>query len=664
MQNLVWVVVTVITMTSFLSYLLIYIYGKLEALTFRQYSVSVLLLAMMGSMLNSIIFYVDSGHGFLDTVLAVNISMVEMTAAIIFLLWKSVTGRKIEGGSEFAMLVSFLVLWNEISMGLLVYSLAFPSDIHDYSGSVASFIPFFFSSGVNTFLFIIPMSFEMALLLVLFHRKSEDFFIYASLVVMSLFSPVLSGNGSFVIPGLLVTAFAMVAFMVIFFEKIVRGKHSLKEFMKKSLTRIFFVFLLMMAGEFLGSVLNYDFAISWSFYALAMVASMFFYFHMTFSSKRKDTKRAGWLKDKKFIFYILLFSFASEWFVAAALSFAVPGYPLPGARGFVAFSNTLGGVTSFTTASSLFDSVYLIGAVTNGYWFLLLMGLEMGSLVLIRSRSLAWKEKRVNLYLALTAFFLYTLAYPNFGNERLYAIFPFWANVGSLGPLFPALLFSLAGSYVLYAVLALLFGRRSYCSTLCPSAVMYGGTLGQSMISFNYESGFSRRNIGSRFRGWVYPVIYNSWILIIVTAAISYVSGGGSGLSLWGVDVSVFYSYFVWNLLWYAFFIAIPFVGMSPCRRYGWCSTGTFVGLFSRLGLFRLKVRSPDTCVQCRDKPCVTACEVGLGDLPGQFIRNGFFKSSKCVGAGSCITACPYDNIYFYDLRNYIRERKNKRERV
>ena len=153
-------------------------------------------------------------------------------------------------------------------------------------------------------------------------------------------------------------------------------------------------------------------------------------------------------------------------------------------------------------------------------------------------------------------------------------------------------------------------------------------------------------------------MVYNSWIVLFVASSISYFSHGITGFTLYGVDTAVFFSLFVWNFLWYLFFFSIPFVGMSPCRRYGWCSTGTFVGFFSMIGLFRLKVKSPQTCVTCKTKDCVTACEVGLADLPGQFIKRGYFKSSKCVGSGSCIQACPYDNIFFYDVRNYLRERK------
>ncbi len=46
-----------------------------------------------------------------------------------------------------------------------------------------------------------------------------------------------------------------------------------------------------------------------------------------------------------------------------------------------------------------------------------------------------------------------------------------------------------------------------------------------------------------------------------------------------------------------------------------------------------------------------------MSTMPGEFIKKGSFKSVKCVGAGDCLRACPYDNIYFYDVRNYLKEK-------
>lgn len=123
------------------------------------------------------------------------------------------------------------------------------------------------------------------------------------------------------------------------------------------------------------------------------------------------------------------------------------------------------------------------------------MGLEMGALVISRIRKLADRGKKINLAFALTAFAIYTVAGPNFLNPIWYNKLPLWLSTGYEAALYPYLVLPLIGSYVLYAFLALLFGRRSYCSTLCPAAVMYGGSLGQAMVKYNYESKLSKRSL-------------------------------------------------------------------------------------------------------------------------------------------------------------------------
>jgi polyferredoxin len=62
-------------------------------------------------------------------------------------------------------------------------------------------------------------------------------------------------------------------------------------------------------------------------------------------------------------------------------------------------------------------------------------------------------------------------------------------------------------------------------------------------------------------------------------------------------------------------------------------------------------------CVNCETKDCAKACPVGLTDLPGSFIKSGQFRSHKCIGVGDCVSACPYENEYIYDVRGWLREK-------
>lgn len=660
MQNLLAVVAVILVMTTFIAYTLAYLRKNSDNFNMKQLAYMVLVLSMMGSMLNSLNYYLVTARGFFNTIVAVNLAMFAMTIAIVYLLWISTQHNVTKLTGKMAFGFSLLFAWNEISMGAFLFTIAYsPGERLALSGT--SGILGFFTSGINSFLFVIPMVSEMLFILFYFREPLFKRIIFGSLLAMAAFTPSMIQNHA--VSGFLTVAFtgAMVAFMIILFEWTANRRNTISANEMKKLQYLFIIFAIMSAGVFFGEIYAKPFYFAWAIYALGMVSGMVFYFHEALSGNEKGRK-IGWVKHPRFLFVVLLLSFVSELLVSGTIIYMLQPSSFTGFTAFSAFSQSLGGVTSYSAPAIALDIPYFIGAITNSYVFLTVMGIEMGALVVFRMRKLQWKEKRVNLTLALIAFSLYTVFWPNFGPESFYSVLPIWANAGALGGMYPVIIAALLGSYVIYAVLALLFGRRSYCSTLCPSAVMYGGTLGQSMISYNYESKISRKNIGSKYKGAIYPYISSSWIFMIVFSYLSFRTATGTGsFTLYGIDPIVFFSFFIWNFLWYLFFVSIPFVGMSPCRRYGWCTTGTFVGFFSRLGVFKLKVKSPDTCVTCPTKDCVSACEVGLGDLPGQFIKQGFFKSSKCVGAGSCIEACPYDNIFYYDIRNVIKERREKK---
>lgn len=660
MENLIAVGAVILIMTSFIAYTIAYLRRYSEDFNMRRLAFMVLILTMMGSMLNSINYYLVAPKGFLSIIVAVNVSMLGMAIAILYLLWisakhtvKNITGRMALG-------FSLLFAWNEVSMGSFLFTIAYgPAQRLIMSGT--SGIPAFFTSGINSILFVVPMVSEMLFILLYFKHTKLQKTIFASLIAMSAFTPSMFQDST--LSSALTVAFtaSMVVFMIIMFEWMANKRNTVTTMEMRKLEYLFTIFALMSAGVFFGELYGSPFYIAWILYAAGMIAGMIYYFKETLSPGEKG-KMVGWVKHPRFLFLVLAFSFLSELLLSGAILNLMNPARVAGLPSFSAFSLSLGGVTSYSIPAVAIDIPFVIGAIANSYVFLIVMGVEMGALVVFRMRKLQWREKRVNLTLALIAFAAYTIFWPNFGNASYYSIFPVWANAGSLEGMYPVIIGALLGSYALYAVLAMLFGRRSYCSTLCPSAVMYGGTLGQSMISYNYESKMSKKNIGSKYAAAIYPFISVSWIFMLVFSYLSYETVTGVGnYTLYGIDPIVFFSFFIWNFLWYVYFFSIPFTGMSPCRRYGWCTTGTFVGFFSKIGLFKLKVKSPDTCVTCPTKDCVSACEVGLGDLPGQFIKQGFFKSSKCVGAGSCIEACPYDNIFFYDVRNVIREKREKK---
>ncbi|MCI4365847.1 MAG: hypothetical protein L3K10_07320, partial [Thermoplasmata archaeon] len=111
------------------------------------------------------------------------------------------------------------------------------------------------------------------------------------------------------------------------------------------------------------------------------------------------------------------------------------------------------------------------------------------------------------------------------------------------------------------------------------------------------------------------------------------------------------------GVLWYVMFVTIPYTGNYNCVTMGWCYTGQISGAFSRIGLSRLKVRDKNVCKSCSTLDCAKSCPVGLVDMVGSFRTRGFYRSAKCCGVGSCAGACPYGNLYLYDVRHFLSEK-------
>jgi len=150
------------------------------------------------------------------------------------------------------------------------------------------------------------------------------------------------------------------------------------------------------------------------------------------------------------------------------------------------------------------------------------------------------------------------------------------------------------------------------------------------------------------------------WGSLLVGAALSYLTSVGVvDITVFGADTGYFLYAFYFSFLWYVVWIMTPFVGTYGCATTGVCGWGAFNQLVSRAGLFRIKVRSSDTCASCKTKDCAKVCPVGLTDMPGAFIEKGEFRSMKCIGVGDCVSACPYNNVFFFDVRNWVRMKLN-----
>lgn len=357
----------------------------------------------------------------------------------------------------------------------------------------------------------------------------------------------------------------------------------------------------------------------------------------------------AWLRQPLVLTGFLGFGFAGEWFMAATLGTI-------GTRGTMLAAGSLGGPWWAAGGSALLQGVLAVGTVTSSPYFLLLMGVEMGALVVARMLSAASRENRTRLGMALGSFAAYTIAAPAFVPN--WSRFPgSWPNLGAFGPVGSGSLVAIVGSYALFAGLAFLFGRRSYCSVLCPSAVMYGGTFSQKLIPTITESPVARRQVlGGNWRKIPQALAVTSWVAWGAVFALSAWNAFGRGPGgPWGIDPSVLYSLAVWNVVWYGTFVAIPYLGMSPCRTWGYCTTGTFAGWIGARGRYRLESRDKEVCRACTTHDCGKACEVGLVEMSVQLARTGVYRNQRCVGSHDCVVACPYGNLVARDIRDDVR---------
>lgn len=280
MQNFLPVVLTEVLMTILLSYVIIYLYDRKFETTFRQRAIVALVLTMMGSMLNSLSYYIVTDKSFLNTVIAVNISMAVMSGTLIILLWKhSYDNSKRPMKSSSILTFSSLLIYNEVSMGIFAYFLGYGMVPSSLPHSILVMSMQILSLGVNSYLFIAPMVVEMCVVMIL--RPSHGIHKTAlfALILISVFSPTLLGDNSFAQVGAFLVVIIMVLFIPLLLNKILSDSQNMETF---TLLWIFPIFLLMMSGVVFGVFYTGTFSLDWAIYGVSMLLGMAFYFAYSF----------------------------------------------------------------------------------------------------------------------------------------------------------------------------------------------------------------------------------------------------------------------------------------------------------------------------------------------------------------------------------------------
>jgi polyferredoxin len=400
------------------------------------------------------------------------------------------------------------------------------------------------------------------------------------------------------------------------------------------------------------------------FAAVLILEMVLFFDGLLRSDAFRPPPTMAWADHASWSFGLLASVFVAEVFMGALLDVQVTG----GAWLSTIPATPSAGPALNAVTAVLQNGFWWLATVTASSWFLVMMGIEMGALVVYKIRETRHRELRLRLWLLVAVFASTSVLIPGFwstipGAPDL-ATIPFlgWTmGIGSGGALAPTVLLAILLTYALVTGLCFFFGRRALCSVLCGMApLMYQGTVMDKMKSFNRSSSVGHKYLGSRYSAAFSVTASVALTAVVSVTALSYLdSVGAIHISILGADPTVFLYNLNFGVIWYILFVTVPFVGTYNCVTLGWCHWGMVGQAVSnrRIGLFRLRVKDREVCKACTTLDCARACPIGLVDMPGHFRTRGEFRSSKCCGVGDCIEACPYDNIYIHDIRHWWRAR-------
>ncbi len=563
--------------------------------------------------------------------------LITNSAYMIFGLYPLLNIKEVKKRQFIYGIFALFMVISEITMGALIYTLetSTPANI---------------DTSIENIYFVSVMVVEMVFTLILSFRninKTLRNYLIGLLLLMPWFPQIFPSVN---LP-IWLSAIIMIGDTILIYDSLYsqRLRASQETF---TTIELIIIFTLMMIGEFFFFLYN-----TLLVFDISMIIGMIWFIYRALAGP--NSRKGNYTKNPILAFTIIFLTFVMEFFMGGVLDF-VEGIFSPGVSGFIN-SLTLPWEPLTNPINTLWNFINIVGSVLGSMWFLIMMGIEMGFLAFKKMLEMRVREVRIRMSLMILAYALYTIYIPMFSpiSDHLPYLPYMWSmGIGTLGGVSNSVLLGLIGTYVVYALLSFLFGSRNLCAISCTAPLMYQGTFYDSLKVYNRTSKLGRKMMTSRLSNWFKIVTLSISILVLVASIISYLNSLGIiNFTIFGADITVLI-YFIWfDIIWYLLFISIPFLGTFACINTGYCYWGVFNQAVSSIGLFRLKVKDPMICVNCKTVDCASACPVGITDMRGWFIKKGEFKSFKCVGLGECVNACPYDNIFFYDVRHWIKER-------
>ena len=298
-------------MTILLIFMILYALKLKSGYSYSKLALLILVLSMMASMFNSLTYFIMAKPGFLTTIVAVNVGMLIMTVVIVILLVFASRETRPRQGLNVAFWLAFLFVWNEASMGAFLYALTSGSKLTGPGIIAVS------TFGINTYLFIAPMLAEMLFLYMIEKPRSVFSVLTLSVMVMSVFNPLLTSEHWFIVYGIALTAIAMIVFMLflIFVVSKQQGRMPYRERIASEL--ILVIYILMSAALLVGASNFASEAVSWLAYAVASLFAMGAYFFLCLSPLELRTISSSGQSDRSITFQLL-----ATVFVTSALTFS------------------------------------------------------------------------------------------------------------------------------------------------------------------------------------------------------------------------------------------------------------------------------------------------------------------------------------------------------
>jgi polyferredoxin len=314
----------------------------------------------------------------------------------------------------------------------------------------------------------------------------------------------------------------------------------------------------------------------------------------------------------------------------------------------------------------VYDGLWFGAAILASAWFLVALGFTMGGLVVLRMRDVHVPAQRYRMALMLAVYALAAVYIPSLASStplvssHVLASLPVigWGfGLRSGGPFESGVFLAVIVMYATVGVLTVLFGRKALCSVMCGAALIYQGSTMHEMREFNQRSRVGQYFLGSRLStAYVVASTLALGSLFAVSLLAAFhrlpmveVASGQYDTAALPLPVELYF-----GGLWFAMFISTPYIGTYNCATTGICHWGSLSVPFAKVSLFRLRARDRSVCERCTTFDCAKACDVGLVDLPLFLRTRGEYRSTKCLGLGDCVAACPYGNLYHEDVRSRV----------